>query len=233
MYEIDYKNTVKNYTVGIIFFVVGLILFIVFSIFAFSGPIKKASMDQETIATKVESNCRYDNEGDYMCSPIYYFEVKGKSYECQSSFSSSTIPSSDNNKVYYRSNNPSNCVTDYEANTSIILYLFMLLPLIFIIMGLINIVKLIKKIKRLKKLANEGVLIKNLPYTMESSNISLNGRALKQIVIEYNTPKGETLHLKSDARFDHKEIDTDGAVDLLIDPNDYTNYYIDFNIYQK
>ena len=110
MYEIDYKNTVKNYTVGIIFFVVGLILFIVFSIFAFSGPIKKASMDQETIATKVESNCRYDNEGDYMCSPIYYFEIEGKSYECQSSFSSSTIPSSDNNKFYYRSNKPSNCV---------------------------------------------------------------------------------------------------------------------------
>ena len=50
-------------------------------------------------------------------SPIYYFRVDGKEYECRSTTGSSSYPSNDKNTVYYDSKNPNNCKTEYETST--------------------------------------------------------------------------------------------------------------------
>ena len=56
-----------------------------------------------------------------MYSPVYTYEVNGKTYKCESTSSSSIYPSNDNKKVYYDSKNPSNCMTKYSKSGNTIL----------------------------------------------------------------------------------------------------------------
>lgn len=135
--------------------------------------------------------------------------------------------------MYYDSKNPSNCVTDYTVKPKGYMYLLCLFPLIFIFVGLFQIIKVNKKIKDMKYLATHGTLIKNIPYTMEKTNISMNGRNLLAIAVDYTLPSGSIIHLVGDPRYDRKFADNDGLVDLLIDPSNPDNYYIDFNITYK
>ena len=113
------------------------------------------------------------------------------------------------------------------------MYLICLFPLIFVVVGFMQIRNVYKKVKRIKKLAKIGTLIQNLPYTMEPTNLSVNNGRLYAIGLDYTLPSGSVIHLTGDPRFDRREFDQDGYVDLLIDLNDISNYYIDFNITKK
>lgn len=233
MYNINFKNTKKGYLFGGIFLAVGMLFLIIFLWLTFSGIVKKYSLDSSVEAIYIDQNCHTDSEGSYLCSPIYYYEVEGIEYTCRVSYSSSDTASESQNKVYYDSNNPSNCVTDYTAKPKIYMYLICLFPLIFVFVGIFQILKVNKKIKHIKHLAKYGTLIKNLPYTMEGTNISVNGNKLLAIAVDYTLPSGSVIHLVGDPRYDRQQADSDGLVDLLIDPSDPNNYYIDFNITWK
>ncbi len=107
---------------------------------------------------------------------------------------------------------------------------FSIVPIIFIIIGS-NIQKRSKKdIERIETLAKTGTLIKNIPYQTVSSGYTVNDRQIMALQIAYKTPDGKVLNLKSNPKFDNKVFDPDGKADLLIDPKDYTNYYIDIEI---
>lgn len=233
MYDINLKNTKKGYLIGIILFLAGIFFLIIMSWMTFGDIIKKLSLDSSIVATRIDDNCRTNSEGDYFCSPIYYYEVDGFEYTCKVSYSSSSSVSSKQNKVYYDSKNPSDCVTDYTAKPQVYMYLFCLFPLIFVIVGMHQILKVNKKIKRAKYLAMHGTLIQRLPYTMEKTNITVDGSPLLAIAVDYTLPSGSKIHLVGDPRYDRKQFDNDGLVDLLIDLNDLDNYYIDFNITRK
>lgn len=233
MYNINFKNTKKGYLFGSIFFAVGVLFFIIFSWLTFNGIVKKYSLDSSVVAKYIDQNCHRDSEGSSLCSPIYYYEVEGVEYTCKIGYSSSDTASESQNKVYYDSNNPSDCVTDYTAKPKLYMYLICLFPLIFVFLGIFQISKVNKKIKRMKHLAMHGTLIKNLPYTMERTNVNVNGNNLLAIAVNYTLPSGSVIHLVGDPRYDRQQADSDGLVDLLIDPNDPNNYYIDFNITYK
>ena len=81
----------------------------------FSGNTKK--FDRRTEAFRIEPNEISDSDGTTY-RPIYYFQVKGKEYECESKTGSSSYPSEKKNKVYYDSKNPTNCLTEYETSTN-------------------------------------------------------------------------------------------------------------------
>ena len=88
-----------------------------------------------------------------------------------------------------------------------------------------------KDMERLNRLAQTGILIKNIPYKVVGSGYQINSNNIQAIQVVYETPEGKKLTLRSNPKFDGRVYDTDGLADLLIDPNDHSNYYIDIEIY--
>ncbi|MGE5456168.1 MAG: hypothetical protein ACM3O4_03590 [Ignavibacteriales bacterium] len=230
MYNIDYKNLRKEIYFGLPFILVGLLFFILLCFLTFSGLIKKMSMDKTVEAYKIDENGHYDSDGAYLYSPIFYYSVNGKEYECRINYSSSSGVNSKQKNVYYNSANPQDCVTDYTVKPEIFMYFLCLFPIIFILVGFIQVNKCIKQIKKIKDLNMHGKLIKNLPYELVNSNYSINNRNIRAIKVIYKLPNGVETELIGNPRFDGKMTDEDGFVDLLIDEQNPENYYIDFNI---
>ena len=88
-----------------------------------------------------------------------------------------------------------------------------------------------KDINKVKKLSKQGILIKNLPYELKLDKNIVSGKPIYRIKVLYEIEKGRTLSLLSEPKYITTLGREDGTVDLLIDPDDYSNYFIDFEIY--
>lgn len=89
-----------------------------------------------------------------------------------------------------------------------------------------------KDINKVKYLANHGMLIKNLKYTIKPVKGMIQGdKTVYQIQVIYEIEKGKTKNFLSEPKYLTALGRDDGTVDLLIDPDDYSNYFIDFEIY--
>ena len=88
-----------------------------------------------------------------------------------------------------------------------------------------------EEIARVQKLAQTGTLIKNIPYELTKSNITDTNGPIYQIKITYKNANGEDIPLISNPKYGGVLGSKSGTADLLIDENDYSNYYIDFEIY--
>ena len=108
---------------------------------------------------------------------------------------------------------------------------FVIVSIIFIFISKSMKNKAQENILRVKKLAMEGFLVKNMPYKLVSSGTVINNQPIYCIQVEYENPSGQKISLQSEPRYNNKLSDKNGTVDLLIDPNDYSNYYIDLEIY--
>ena len=86
-------------------------------------------------------------------------------------------------------------------------------------------------VDRIKKLSKNGILIKNLPYQLEKNKKYNYGKPIYCIKVLYEIEPGKTLSLKSEPKYLTTLGRSNGTVDLLIDPDDYSNYFIDFEIY--
>jgi hypothetical protein len=78
---------------------------------------------------------------------------------------------------------------------------------------------------RYNSLMRNGVLIKNVKYSLEPSS---PGSKLNRLKIDYTTSDGAPLHLLSQKEFVGEPDDKDA--DILIDKTDYSNYFIDLEI---
>lgn len=229
VYNVDLKKARGPISFGIVFTLAGLLFLVIMGAILISSINKKNSLDSETDAINITWDEHYDSEdGSTTYSPNYEYIVDGKNYVCNSNVSSS----SRNAKgiVYYDSKNPSNCMTDFDNSSNGILAIFLLLPIVFIVIGGLQIRKSINKTKVAKELAKTGVLVKNIPYQLVNSNISVNNVPLKCICINYKFPDGVLREIKSEALKGNVLSDADGMCDLLYDSNNYNNYYIDFDI---
>lgn len=81
------------------------------------------------------------------------------------------------------------------------------------------------------KLAETGTLIKNLPYKVKPTGTVINGNSIYCIEVIYELKNGTKIPFRSEGKYDGQLSRGDGTVDLLIDPNDHSNYFIDFEIY--
>lgn len=230
MFDINIKNVKKGRRFFYLFLVIGiLILFIIVLVFV-SSTIKLNRLDSTVLSTSVEVKSYVNDEGNTMYSPVYHYEVNGQKYSCGSNSSSSLNPGTQNKNVYYDSNNPSDCMTQYSKSGNYIMLLFLFLPIIFILIAVINIRKVNKRVKLILELNQKGKLIKNLPYRLENTGMIVNNVPIQRPVVDYMLSSGATITLYGDARHDKKHFDADGMVDLLIDENNMDNYYIDFEI---
>ena len=228
MFYIDDKALKKGNKWPILLIVIGLLFVVAFCGVFFFELFKKNSMDGEVIA-HVDPNGYVDDEGSYVYSPVYYYEVNGKEYTCRSSISSSKTPGT-TGTVYYSTKDPSDCITDYAGSVSWFLLIGGALGALFLVVGVIMLRKNLNVVKKAKYLSKHGKLIKGIPYRMVDTNTIINNRRVQRIEINYTLPSGSTIILVGNPRYDFKTFDDDGLVDLLIDPNDPNNYFIDFEI---
>lgn len=232
MYDIDLKNVKKSGSSMALFIIIGL-LFAGIGIGMFVSQITtKNRMDSEVEAYRVDINEHYDSDNGTMYSPVHYYRVNGVEYTCSDGGSTSSITSSmEDETVYYNSSDPSDCMTDYSSSSNNLFFIiFTLLGGICAGLGINNIIKSRKRIKLIKYLNQNGMLVKKLPYYMEDTNVTVNNHRVQRPVVDYRLPSGSTIKLYGDGRYDRKYSDQDGFVDLLIDPNDFNNYFIDFEI---
>lgn len=228
VYNVNLKKARGTMGIGIIFALAGLFFLVIMVGVFISSFNKKNSLDSETKATNITWEEHYDSDDGTTYSPNYEYKVNGTIYVCKSSTSSST--KSGNGTVYYDSSNPGRCMTDFDDNTNGFLFIFLLLPMIFIIVGGLQIKKSIVKTKITKNLASNGVLVKNIPYRLIDSNITVNNNRLKCISTTYKFPDGVLREIKSEPLSGNILSDADGMCDMLYDPNNYDNYFIDFGI---
>lgn len=74
--------------------------------------------DSQTSAYRIYPNESRNSDGDITYHPIYYFKVNGSDYQCKSKSGSGSYPNENKNIVYYDSNNPEKCKTEYEKSSS-------------------------------------------------------------------------------------------------------------------
>ena len=230
MYDIDTSNVKKEIKFFLMFLFVGVFFLGILLAILIINIINYKSLDSEIMSNHVEINTYEDSDSGTMYSPTYYYNIRGKEYKCSSQGSSSIMPSTKNRKVYFDSKNPSRCMTDYSRGSNKWILLFLLLPIVFISVAVYNIIKVNKRIKLINELNTTGKLVKNLPYRLENTGMSVNGVQIQRPVVDYTLPSGTTITLQGDPRHDKKVADKDGMVDLIIDEANPNNYFIDFEI---
>ncbi len=232
MYNINFTNIKKGRRFYYVFLAAGLFFLSILASIYISTIVSKNTLDSSTISTRVSvrQHTSSRSSANMLYSPVYYFEVNGEEYICPSTSSSSIYPGTENKTVYYNSKNPEECMTEYTISSNTTLLFAIILPLIFIVFSLIKIHKVNQRIGKIKELNQKGRLIKDLPYTLENTGMSVNHKPVKRIVVEYTLPSGSKITLQGDPIFDDKIADADGYVDLVIDESDPSNYYIDFDI---
>ncbi len=89
-----------------------------------------------------------------------------------------------------------------------------------------------KDINKVKYLSQHGMLIKNLKYQIKPEKGMIQGdKTVYRIQVIYEIEKGKTKCFESEPKYLTALGRDDGTVDLLVDPNDYSNYFVDFEIY--
>lgn len=229
MFEIDYKNLDKGSKRPLIFVVIGIILIAVFLGLYIMGVIKKNNYDKSVKTNNINSNAFINDDGSVLYSPIYQYKVNDNTYECKTSVSSSKKPNK-TGTVYYNSKDPNDCMTDYSYKNGNFLLIGAALGVIFTAIGIAMIHSHNKMIKKIKKLETSGKLIKGIPYKMEDTGTVIHNKSLQRIVVNLNMSDGTIHRFEGEPRYDYKNSDEDGLVDLLLDPNDLSNYYLDFEI---
>ncbi len=230
MYDINLKNVKKGKGFYLIFFGIGILTLIIICGFLVYSYNKYNSMDASVIASEIEISSKTDSDSGTMYSPVYHYVVDGNEYVCSSHASSSIYPNNFDEHVYYKLSNPKECVTGYDKKGSVFVYLFLIIPVVFIIFSFVGISKVNKRVRIIKQLNQNGKLVKNLPYYLADSNIRVNGRVIQKIMVNYTLSSGSVITLEGDPRYDGKVSDSDGFVDLVIDESNPNNYFIDFEI---
>ena len=222
MYNINYKKYHKELIVGFILVIIGILLTSLYMNYVFKGAFRKLFLDSEVKAIQIN-----ENKKDDLYSLVYIFEVNNKKYYCEVDNASKIKPDKKEIMVYYDSNNPNNCVNEYEATPSIYSYVILFFPMFSIALGLFVIVFSLSDIRKLNKLEKNGTLIKNVIYKVEEVEIKRR-KFIKVISVDYKLTDGKVAHLISD--IPKKDIEILGYIDLLIDVDNINNFYIDFNL---
>jgi len=87
-----------------------------------------------------------------------------------------------------------------------------------------------EKMMKYDYLEQHGKLERGLKYSLQHANVLKDGKPVMRIKVDYKLDSGSTVELLSEMRLDHRIAGSNGLVDLLIDPSDPTNYYLDFHI---
>ena len=228
MYSIDFSNLKKGIKYYLIAIVVSILFIAVISMVFINRQHKINSLDASVRAYKVEVQS-YEDDNTTMYSPTYYYIVNNTKYSCVGNASTSD-PRNTLKKIYYSTAEPSVCFIEGYKSDIIFIILGILVLLLFMLLLIFRMLKLIKKIKIIEELNTKGKLVKGLPYSLENTGEVIMNHSIQRLVVNYKLPDGRLITLYSDSRYDKKEPSPNGKVDLVIDPENYNNYFIDYEI---
>lgn len=227
------KIKIKTSNFSIMFglpFLLAPIAFIILAISMGESTIQaRINSDSHTLSSKVKIKSYWSKDmdnhgGTTMYYPVFYYNVDGEEYTCSNNIGSSVRPNVKNSKIYYNSQQPHECISEYDFIKSIFWNAFILIfSLLLFCIGAFSIKIGIEKRIQHRKLAKYGQVIKNIPCRIIPSNATYKNKRGYIIQIEYNG-----LTYESDPMFD---IDPRRKLaDLLFDPFDINNYYVGFDI---
>lgn len=220
MREKPFSNLYKSLRIGIVLGIIGLIIGALLTAFVIYT---KKQMDSQTTAIGIYWRTSTNEDGNTTYAPVLTYKVNEQIYSCTSS-SYSTVKTNSNPTVYYNSTDPTNC---FLEDMYWITYVFFIFPLAFILVPVFQFASIRRKINKIHRLARYGQLIRNLPYTLIYSSV----HRFKCISVKYTLKDGSVINLVDNPLWDRETpVDENGFVDLLIDPNNPKNYYLDFEI---
>ena len=242
MFKIDSSYVKKSFKYYILCIFIGLVVISIGILIIVSSNKKQKEFDSQVKATDIDKNCENKTEINIssgggsvnhsnLCSPIYYFEVEGKKYVCETkSGISKGLLKNDKNKVFYDSKNPENCMTEADASSQPFFYMIMIgLGSLFLLTGIFQLIKGTSRIKAIDKLKQIGILFKNLPYELKAGNLQVGNRKSMCTVVNVPLPNNTTIKLKGDSRFDFDS--SKKYIDVLVDLNNpKKNFFIDYDI---
>lgn len=107
---------------------------------------------------------------------------------------------------------------------------FLIIPILIMIYTAYKISIVNKRLRTVKKLINKGRLVKNIPYRLElTKEVSNIGKVFKPVV-DFALPSGKIVTLYGDTRHDDQLNDEDGLIDLVIDEENPSVYFLDYEI---
>lgn len=86
-------------------------------------------------------------------------------------------------------------------------------------------------IQRTKKLAKYGMLVKGIPYKMYFAGQAFFKKEFKCIEVIFKNSNDVEIPLYSETKYNAEKMKHFETADLLIDPDDYSNYFIDYEIF--
>lgn len=109
---------------------------------------KKGSANEKTTSIRVDLNEQKTRDANGYSEinyhPVFYYKVDNKEYSCKTDLYITSKPS-ENTTIYYDSNNPEKCISEYELTNITPIWICLI---IFIIILILLIVRLIQECKK-------------------------------------------------------------------------------------
>ncbi len=224
MYIVNSKNLKGSFSISNLILFIGLIAFIIIGLAIFPAKIKEATYT-ETVEAYDSDFYYYSTDEVYRIK--FHYLANGKEY--------SLITNADKDDrnnydvtIYYKKDNPKASISKYEIEEANDNFFLLLIPGVLFLFGIVMTIKSLIRLLKVRKLMKKGILVKNIPYMLIDKKAEINGHKIMAYCITYTFPNGQTKELVSSGIY--TKTSKDGECDLLYDPNDYNNYYIDKNI---
>ncbi|MBR3887835.1 MAG: DUF3592 domain-containing protein [Clostridia bacterium] len=232
MYEQEYKELKSQRVPGYIMIGIAIFVLVFFGSFCFGGMIRKIGKNETVEADRVTIEISYgDEDSSDTYKPTYYYTVGRKKYTYTPWYYTNIgVEDMKDTTLYYNSSDPSKVVPEYQTKFYWSSGFVIVFAGIFACIGLGILIGTIKKERKLKHLQEHGTLFRNLPCRVVQTNTYVNEEPVIKIEIDYVGPDGELIVFSQKKIGDYdEEVQT---ADLLVDQNDLSMYYIDFNIEQ-
>ena len=105
-------------------------------------------------------------------------------------------------------------------------YFFSFLGLIIMLIGIAGLHTVKKQIDAINRLNESGILLKNIPYKL----VTLDNGSNIILINEFKLPNGDLIKIGDNENIDGIIRDVGDHVDVVIDPNDYSNYYVNYEV---
>ena len=127
VYDIDIKKYKSSYVSGIVWIIIGIIIFGFIASNSIPTFLNKAKLDGVVETEKITwNNKKIDFLNIEFYSAEYRYEVNKKEYICTSHYYGDEKDA--DLKVYYDSTDPSNCLTSYDVKISTIIVFMLAVP---------------------------------------------------------------------------------------------------------
>ncbi|MEG0266589.1 MAG: hypothetical protein RR659_02965 [Bacilli bacterium] len=141
------KNDVnRNIYMYLLFTIGSIVLSFISFYFIYSGIIRKYNYNSHVKAININYQKTIKNKIIWY-QPIYIFTANNKVYECNVPYrSGNNVYKQKNNKnVYFDIDNPTNCITDYQASPTTPLIILGVFPFLALIYSIYNLTTIIAK----------------------------------------------------------------------------------------